>query len=432
MAYHVNPATGVSGECRARTGKCPYGGEDKHYTSVEAARTAFEKFQERVLDAELTIKKFQKTLVRNEDLDFDLVAFNLQRALDWEEPWTDADLANMETIVKLADVVERAPFRKKDQQEAERLVKQLIPAKIYPKAKGGWSTNDTTWRARDKMLNSLGESLLKRRIFDHMVYDPAEPLGNDRLLGYEETRDAFLEATNHPPYDTYKGARFGPVEPYFKEAIARVVRGDTPIDPEHTDDHASLLPPAERIFNALHPESPLFENKLYMTSVFPVRELKDEMERTGLDGVTVTPFYNGREWGNVYTVIEPDGATRSFAVYEHRNTDSIIINGRKNWKGQGELPYTADSKDEFFAEFGPQDHKRAASALVFFMTRAKQGELDRDKHLAAGAPRRDWEAILSEAIPGFKEWSEKNFGPRVEAKTPEDVLRSLDFPTSSD
>lgn len=42
MRYHINPATGEPGRCSAKNGGCPFGGENEHYTSPEAAREAFE------------------------------------------------------------------------------------------------------------------------------------------------------------------------------------------------------------------------------------------------------------------------------------------------------------------------------------------------------------------------------------------------------
>jgi len=40
--YHVNPKTGNPGACTAVRGGCPFGGDDDHYTSLTAARTAYE------------------------------------------------------------------------------------------------------------------------------------------------------------------------------------------------------------------------------------------------------------------------------------------------------------------------------------------------------------------------------------------------------
>lgn len=42
--FHVNE-NGDAGPCGAKRGKCPFGGEDEHYSSAEAAREAYEKRQ---------------------------------------------------------------------------------------------------------------------------------------------------------------------------------------------------------------------------------------------------------------------------------------------------------------------------------------------------------------------------------------------------
>lgn len=44
--YHVNPRDGNVGKCNAKEGKCPFGSEEHHFTSAEAARAAFEANQE--------------------------------------------------------------------------------------------------------------------------------------------------------------------------------------------------------------------------------------------------------------------------------------------------------------------------------------------------------------------------------------------------
>jgi hypothetical protein len=40
--FHIN-LKGDAGECKAKSGTCPFGAEDKHFGSPEAARTAFEE-----------------------------------------------------------------------------------------------------------------------------------------------------------------------------------------------------------------------------------------------------------------------------------------------------------------------------------------------------------------------------------------------------
>jgi hypothetical protein len=43
--YHVNPATGNPGACTAVRGGCPFGDDDAHFTSLVAARSAYELSQ---------------------------------------------------------------------------------------------------------------------------------------------------------------------------------------------------------------------------------------------------------------------------------------------------------------------------------------------------------------------------------------------------
>jgi len=41
--FHVNKETGEVGKCEAKQGKCPFGTLNEHYTSADAARSAYEK-----------------------------------------------------------------------------------------------------------------------------------------------------------------------------------------------------------------------------------------------------------------------------------------------------------------------------------------------------------------------------------------------------
>lgn len=41
--FHINPKTGEPGKCSADNGNCPFGSADQHYTSIDAARAAFEE-----------------------------------------------------------------------------------------------------------------------------------------------------------------------------------------------------------------------------------------------------------------------------------------------------------------------------------------------------------------------------------------------------
>lgn len=135
--------------------------------------------------------------------------------------------------------------------------------------------------------------------------------------------------------------------------------------------------------------------------------------------ISVSSFYNCREAGLVYSTMQPDGTLRSFCLYEHRNSDSIIINGCTDWDGTG-LPYAGNSKNDFFAEFAPGSYRQAADALSFYLVEAARGELAGDDVLVATAEHRDWLAILSECIEGFADWAIER-GAR-----PADRMRGLD------
>ena len=102
----------------------------------------------------------------------------------------------------------------------------------------------------------------------------------------------------------------------------------------------------------------------------------------------------------------------------YRNCDSFIMNRARNFIFQTNeddpLPYAGTTKDEFFAEFGPGDYRQAAETLGFFMKAAQKGELESDRELVAKAEHRDWKAILSESVPGFREWLEERKKDRNE------------------
>ena len=182
---------------------------------------------------------------------------------------------------------------------------------------------------------------------------------------------------------------------------------DDGVSPE---DYKSIMPRQEVLMYYM--DSDRGNQQLYLATAFPERELNDALKENNVNSVSVSSFYNSREWGNAYTVVDPDGNTRTFSVYEHRNTDSIIINGKKNWKPNEDIPYAGETKNSFFAEFHPDDKKAAADTLAFFMKQAEKGDLPDDDDLIRLAEHRDWRSILSDSVPGFKEWADKNYPER--------------------
>lgn len=440
--YHLNPETGNPGICRAdpsnphSTGCRFKQDESEHYGSREEAARGFERTMEIKEDPDGFTAELEGKLVRDEAVDFDTIKRELGWIREWEKPWTEAEAENMRKIERLQEVLDRDPFTDEDEAQARRILDGFHPA-VTPQQTGGYSSSRPyadNWRARDKMIHELGDDLLRRKLGDGLSHEPVEAEAeNGRLLGLRSAQDAALESYNHPQYThiVQENPEIGEVEEHYQEAIARIRRGDEPAPLEIIDgtDHRSLVSPSERIFNMLHPDSPIYNQQLSLASTFPVKELKDEMDRAGIDNVSTSFFENGREWGNVYTVMTPDGGSRSFSVYEHRNTDSIIINGQDNWDGEG-IPYAADSKNAFFAEFAPDDRKRAAQALTFYMMEAQKGNLDGDRDLTEKASKRDWNAILDARIPGFKEWRQRSIEDRYiapEQESEEDILKRLDF-----
>jgi hypothetical protein len=438
--YHINPETGNPGVCKA-TKRCRFGDlETDHYTSKEAASAAYEEKMNtfgspaEAIDPIALTAKLKEQLVRPQSIDFDTIERELGWINDWEQPWTDEEIENMATIEKLANLLDREPLTKQDEGKAHDLVFNMHPTVVPQSRRSGWSSSDPdadNWRARDKMIHELGKHMIMRRLGDELSYEPVEEVENPRLLGLDDAQEKVFKSYNRPNYDFQPEPNLGDVEPFYKEAIARVIRGDEAA-PENILPGTmgrSLISPAERIFNTMHPDSELYDQKLYLSAVYPLNELKTEMDRVGIENVSVSPLVNGREWGNIYTVMTPDGGTRSFAVYEHRNSDSIIINGKDNWDGEG-LPYAGDSKRKFFAEFHPDDRKRSAQALTFYMMQAQSGVLESDEELAAKVSRRDWNAILDASVPGFKEWRQEKITDRYiapEDASDEEKLRQLDF-----
>lgn len=61
--YHVNEE-GNPGKCSAKSGNCPFGGEDSHFTSPEAARHSYEEKQSKKEQAVNSWKRKPKVNVK--------------------------------------------------------------------------------------------------------------------------------------------------------------------------------------------------------------------------------------------------------------------------------------------------------------------------------------------------------------------------------
>lgn len=102
--------------------------------------------------------------------------------------------------------------------------------------------------------------------------------------------------------------------------------------------------------------------------------------RTELAGYTILvgAFTNCREVGLTFYVASINGVyfdnkkTKTFCIYEHRNSDDIIINGKEGYVNcNGDLPYNGDSKYDYLASVPYKDYDLAANALVNLILKIK-------------------------------------------------------------
>lgn len=77
--------------------------------------------------------------------------------------------------------------------------------------------------------------------------------------------------------------------------------------------------------------------------------------------IYVRCFMNCRECGLTFTIY-PDrlkSKSKTFCIYEHRNSDTIIINSKENWTGfSDDLPYKSGSKYDYDKEFSRNEDKK--------------------------------------------------------------------------
>lgn len=89
----------------------------------------------------------------------------------------------------------------------------------------------------------------------------------------------------------------------------------------------------------------------------------------------VGEFFNCREEGFTFSLLNSK-QDMVFCVYEHRNSDSIIINGCKHEDVQSYGPYNAGSKWDYLASFCYDEYADAADKLVEFLLQSYKGEFD--------------------------------------------------------
>jgi hypothetical protein len=410
--FHINPETGNPGVCRAKY-NCRFGGDRIHFDSKEEAREDYEmRMSSKGINGPKRVDELLNTIVFPETSDWNQIEFELKAIRDWPEQWSIPEEENLASVLKINEILSKENVTEADLQKAEKLFSHMIP--VVEKRSTSWNSNDKSWKSREKQLVNLAADLINRK----KAYNMPESNAPKRekfasVIGLEDAQKEVIKSYNIQGYDENKYEIIQKdAENYLDKALDRIAAGEKyePIEAlGGSGVNNSLVPDRDRVFRQIsNPDSEDFKNQLYLGTVFPERELKDSLERAGVENVSASSFENGREWGIAYTVMTPDGGSRSFSLYEHRNSDSIIINGKTNWDGK-DIPFAADSKDKFFAEFAPSDKKQAADALAFFMKEAQKGELDNDEDLVNKAEHRDWRSILGETLPGYTEWADKHF-----------------------
>jgi len=90
-----------------------------------------------------------------------------------------------------------------------------------------------------------------------------------------------------------------------------------------------------------------------------LKEYVDDLE--GID-IRIGAFTNCRECGLTFVVYsEEKGKHFTYCIYEHRNSDQIIINGKEGIIDlAGDLPYASDSKYNYIQGFPYNAHYECA------------------------------------------------------------------------
>lgn len=456
--YHINGKTGRPNICRAQPGNCPLGADKPHYDSKEEAKAGLEKglSQDKSFLTSQTAKKshvnvdnaqentlsitseLENNISGGQDRGFNIYSYLNKKmnnlAEDKKYKWRDYDVKGAQNLDTIVQETKDSNFSLDKLEELKNLNDEMKP---YATKQTYSAFGYSPYSERCEHMHKIGSYALKEWSYKNNMTNysevPQREL-NDSLIGVNDAvyqtlseEEDFSARMTKGKYDY--GKKTSPED--VNDVLNYIA---------HNGNNSVEVPGYDReeVYESQE-DSYIFEGKdalrdrishdnaLYMRTAFPEQELKSKMEEIGINNVSVSPLNNGREVGLAYTVITPNGDIRTFSVYEHRNTDSIIINGKTNWQ-PGELPYTADHKEAFFAELPPENRKEAADTLCYYMSQAQKGELEDDVTLANKVERRDWGNILSESVPGFKEYAEKNDIPiRKKPKTDKEVLDDLDF-----
>ena len=98
-------------------------------------------------------------------------------------------------------------------------------------------------------------------------------------------------------------------------------------------------------------------------SIIVLEHLRN-MEEPEDTPISIGTFTNCRECGYTFLVMNEKGKAFTWCIYEHRNSDSIIINGKKGYVSlNGDLPYIGKTSSDCIASFDWNEHWECADKL---------------------------------------------------------------------
>lgn len=259
-----------------------------------------------------------------------------------------------------------------DEWESRQLMTARLDELFELRGKGG----DDLAEEREMLYEKLDDQSSKIAYLRDEINGqaPKHVIDFPNTIGLQGAQQEVVDSQNQGVY-----ARFDSMAvPNLGRTMTRYYNGEVP---QH-EDHWKLVLKEDKLLKALRAKDD--DANLKLALIFPEKNLKPVLERLGVQDVLVSSFDNAREYGLVYTVLTPSGNTRSFSVYEHRNTDNVIINGLTNWNKKSSPwgPYAADSKDTYFASFRyDTDHDEVAEKLGGYLKEAQAGTLPTDTEL---------------------------------------------------
>lgn len=118
-------------------------------------------------------------------------------------------------------------------------------------------------------------------------------------------------------------------------------------------------------------------------SLIVLEHLRNNQQLNDLVDISIGAFTNCREVGLTFTVMgynDDEGKpiigslddVFTYCVYEHRNTDDIILNGKRGWiHYNGELPYKGETKSEYIESFLWNEHFQCAEELAQLILKSR-------------------------------------------------------------